>query len=303
MPSEPFPIYQVSRDASFGTETMGTKGKFWWRDDDGGHWLFKFGRPDTGEHWAEKVVAHFAELLQVPAARVELAECDGKLGTIGRSFADEATMVHGNELLQAVDSTYPVHEIYGVRDHTVQNVLGVLERVQPPATVADLPSAADWFVGYLLLDAITLNTDRHHENWAVLDMADGRRVLAPSYDHASSLGRELSDEERRDRLTTRDKRRNLEGYTGRARSGLYLDHLSAKACHPTDAFLKAAELRPTAAAVWLARLREVRDDAWREVIDRVPDTAITPTARQLATKLILSTTSALLANTTNDHDT
>ncbi len=139
MPSEPFPIYQVSRDASFGTETMGTKGKFWWRDDDGGHWLFKFGRPDTGEHWAEKVVAHFAELLQVPAARVELAECDGKLGTIGRSFADEATMVHGNELLQAVDSTYPVHEIYGVRDHTVERAWGLGAGAATPA--ATMPRA------------------------------------------------------------------------------------------------------------------------------------------------------------------
>lgn len=44
------------------------------------------------------------------------------------------------------------------------------------------------FAGYLILDALVNNTDRHHGNWAVTRGTDGAVHLAPSFDHASSLG-------------------------------------------------------------------------------------------------------------------
>jgi len=50
-----------------------------------------------------------------------------------------------------------------------------------------------------VLDAVIGNTDRHHENWGILLRRTKRRwmgMLAPTFDHASSLGRELRDETR-----------------------------------------------------------------------------------------------------------
>jgi hypothetical protein len=52
---------------------------------------------------------------------------------------------------------------------------------------------------YFVLDALICNTDRHHENWGFLmtyQPVDSENVndqlkMAPSFDHASSLGREL----------------------------------------------------------------------------------------------------------------
>ena len=58
---------------------------------------------------------------------------------------------------------------------------------------------------YLVLDAVIGNTDRHHENWGILRQRRGNvwyGFVAPSFDHASSLGRELLDS-RRDRLLKR----------------------------------------------------------------------------------------------------
>ena len=46
-------------------------------------------------------------------------------------------------------------------------------------------SAFESFTGYLTFDALVGNTDRHHENWAVLT---GSQSLAPTYDHGASLG-------------------------------------------------------------------------------------------------------------------
>ena len=142
--------------------------------------------------------------------------CDGLPGACAQSFLpDDSALVHGNELLQEVDQTYPVTELRGVSKHTVDAVFKQLFSVDPPVGSPSTLSAADCFVGYLLLDALIGNGDRHHENWAVIHDAATRR-LAPSYDHASSLGRELLDDARAIRLRGADRDRTVD----RNRSGV-----------------------------------------------------------------------------------
>jgi hypothetical protein len=72
------------------------------------------------------------------------------------------------------------------------------------------------FASYLVLDALIGNTDRHHMNWGVLDDPGSPRVLAPTFDHASSLGFLLSDEQRNLRLDTTDPRQTVEAYASRS---------------------------------------------------------------------------------------
>ncbi|MGK2874260.1 MAG: hypothetical protein ACSLEW_01300 [Nocardioides sp.] len=57
-------------------------------------------------------------------------------------------------------------------------------------------NAFDQFCGYLVLDALVANRDRHEENWGVLRDPAGRVTLAPSYDHGNSLGFNLQDDRR-----------------------------------------------------------------------------------------------------------
>ena len=73
---------------------------------------------------------------------------------------------------------------------------------------------------YLVLDALIGNTDRHHENWGMLRKRRGERwtgFIAPSFDHASSLGRELLDV-RRDRLLEENR---VNKYAERGRGAVY----------------------------------------------------------------------------------
>ena len=80
----------------------------------------------------------------------------------------------------------------------------------------DVHSAADLFCGYIVFDVLISNTDRHHQNWGVLAKREEGSAptltLAPTYDHGSSLGRELQDTERIQRLTGRDRRHSLSTY-------------------------------------------------------------------------------------------
>jgi serine/threonine protein kinase HipA of HipAB toxin-antitoxin module len=57
-----------------------------------------------------------------------------------------------------------------------------------PSDGSEYPSAFAQFTGYLVLDALIGHTDRHEENWGVIEGITGAKRLAPSFDHASSLG-------------------------------------------------------------------------------------------------------------------
>ena len=87
---------------------------------------------------------------------------------------------------------------YGQSKHTLANIwlaIGMLFEL-----FADAARKAKRLVAeYVVLDAQIGNTDRHHENWGVLvDLSEEsvRLTVAPSFDHAYSLGRELRDTRR-----------------------------------------------------------------------------------------------------------
>lgn len=181
-----------------------------------------------------------------------------------------------------------------------------LERsgAEPPAGL-ELPmgvnTAEDVFVGYLLLDALIGNTDRHHENWAVIESygIEAEELefylhLAPTYDHASSLGRNELDERREERLRTGDKGNSVEAYADRCASALYIDVNDRKPLRTIDAFRHASRLRPEAAEAWLARLNTVDETALVDLLAAVPRERCSGVAKEFATRILLHNRARLL---------
>lgn len=83
--------------------------------------------------------------------------------------------------------------------HSLRNSRSVLRPVGPPREWSgpDGDGASfGVFCGYLVLDGLIANTDRHEENWSVIRDAGGRIRLCASYDHATSLGFNLADAQR-----------------------------------------------------------------------------------------------------------
>jgi hypothetical protein len=80
--------------------------------------------------------------------------------------------------------------------HSLENIRVSLDGVDaPPGSPAGL-DAWDAFCGFLVLDALVSNRDRHEENWSVMRPLSGSDALAPAYDMESSLGFQLMDEKR-----------------------------------------------------------------------------------------------------------
>jgi hypothetical protein len=314
-----FPIVPVPLDASLRLEKVGSKEKFWYyrddlaEDDDPGDdrprpWLFKAIRPDKGEDWAEVVAARLCEYLGLPHAGYSLARWGETRGVVTRRLDDDReTLILGNVLLSGRDDAYPLVSGGGFL-RLPQHTIGlVLETLDDPALNIGLPpdwppprgivSASDLFVGYLLLDAYIGNTDRHDMNWAIIERLstdDAHRYLSPTFDHASSLGRELTDEGREERLRSRDRGRQLPAYLGRTRSALFEDTTQKRPMHTHEAFWAGAARREAAGRLWLDRLGDLTDDAEARLLQQVPDSHIAPVGREFAAGVLAANRANLL---------
>ena len=188
-------------------EPMGSRRKAWVRrpGDESHALLMKWARhnePQDGTApaiWAEIMAVQVADSLGVPCARVRLARAhDGTYATLARAAADEAAvlaghagradeLVHGNELLAVHNLDYDTQKRGKVEGYSLAAVQQALDGL---SSLVDGLTAFECFTGYLVLDALIANTDRHHENWGALAAA---RVLAPSFDHGTAWGFNLGD--------------------------------------------------------------------------------------------------------------
>lgn len=278
-------IIEVPSDAEPIKEQLGTKPKFWWEHPELGTVLFKEAREGTGEDWSEKIAAEIAGLLQIPCASVYLAKWRDRRGILTPNFVPKRGQLHhGNELLFGTIVDYPKDEQWRVPQHTVEAAMNALAR-QPCLAPCRSSQASSWqedFLGYLLLDALIGNSDRHHENWAIVRHERGQ-YLAPTYDHASSLGRELTDEKRLARLQTKDKNQTVQAYVERCRSGFYHD---GRTVSPLAAFTKGAKHHPLIANVWLERLSQLDFSSVVSVLDKVPEASMSRPSRDFALQVI-----------------
>jgi HipA-like C-terminal domain len=283
-----FIVIQVSPDAARVTETMGTKAKFWFHHPELCTCLFKSARPNTGEDWAEKIAAELCEALGLPHAKQELGIWQGQRGTVSPAMImpnDE--LIHGNDVLAGMVSSYPRQEIYNVSQHTLDIVLQAMSSpdIQIPLNwtpPSSIKSAVHTFIGYLLLDVWIGNGDRHHENWGLVSTSDRTIHLSPTYDHASSLGRELTDEKRLERL----QNKSIGAYLRKNYSAFYAQSGDRKSLTTLAAFQSAAEIHPQAAEAWLMQLSAISSDWVEQLLCRVPKDRMSLPAKEFVAQLL-----------------
>jgi hypothetical protein len=188
-----YEVVDITDWAADSDEELGARDKLWVSSepredspDDAPDALWKEGRPGEkvtearADLWAEKIAAEIAALMGVPAAKVDLAQRGGVSGVLSWRIA--GTLTHGNQLLSVIHPDYQAQAKGRVAGYDLASIQRALE---PYGGWSDSLGAFDCFAGLLVLDALIANTDRHHENWGIIEET-GR--LAPSYDHGASLG-------------------------------------------------------------------------------------------------------------------
>lgn len=253
------PVIDVSHLRAPGEEPLGARDKLWLAFDDAPEqpaMLWKAGRakglPEPGSDLvAEFIAARVAALMDIPAARVEFATRGSTRGVVSYHFCPGHRLVHGNELLPLMHPGYDPDKKGPNPGYNLESIMHVLRDYRGYGQGLD---AFDSFVGLLVFDALIGNTDRHHENWAVLEED---RALAPSYDHGAALGFNVPP----GRLGAPA----VAARRGRAR------HFPGKLTLVELAESGLGMIAPSAAEHWLARVGSVSQDAVERIVASVPE--------------------------------
>lgn len=232
------------------------------------HWLWKY-RQKTGDgsalaltDCAEVFTSRLAAAIGLPAAECRFAILDGELGLISRNVTPRRfTLNTGATYLPEVEgyerrANPDGGQMRRDEGYTLDAVEQILREVGPPPGIEGASGFAV-FAGYLVLDALVANGDRHPGNWAILEcQADGGRFLAPTYDHGSALGAGMTEVNRRDK--------NAEAFARKGRANPF----EPRGQLLVDLALEAVQR--SGASLWLERVAALEGDAIRETLEAPP---------------------------------
>jgi hypothetical protein len=288
---EKYQIYRIDPGLILDEQVEdGMLRKDWYLHPQLGKCLFKEAAPtqaiisDARTDWTEKVVNEIANLLGLPVARYELAT-----GYFGKStklvegvvsincVPTNAQVFTGEEFLTRILAC----NLDDPRQYTIENVLKALDLadVKVPSNwqqpIVGIDTGAKLFVGYMMLDCLVNNSDRHDHNWEV--MAVGERIeLVSSFDHGLSLG---STDEDEDKPTL-----SLADYVERYSQSCFQSGYNKLPA--LTVFECCAKLYPDAARIWQERLKRVTPAQIEEIFNRIPGGRITPIAAKFAIELL-----------------
>lgn len=271
-------------------EPGGSDANVWLIDPAGDGALFKpvvqkAGRRQ-GEDWAEKAVEQVAELLDVPHARIRMAVRGGHAGLLSYDLAPSRYELQaGAVLIGEVDD-----RLVPRAKERVGHNLDIIHRLLSGLPAVGMPegfTAYDQFCGYLMLDALVANRDRHEENWGVLRSPDGQVTLAPSFDHGNSLGFNLEDDRR---VLELDRDPTLSIWCRRG----FADRFEGRRKTTLVEFALEAFERSTRGVdeLWLRRLDSIPPSAWDDLVARIP--AMSAACRTFSVRLLTTNQRRLL---------
>lgn len=181
---------------------------------------------------------------------------------------------------------YDPSKMFKQSSHTLDNIFAALERVfpRPEAALAAKQRIAE----YMVLDALIGNTDRHHENWGLLVERTPKNMIvsvAPSFDHASSLGRELLDESIGNCRARLLKENRVGQYSEKAPGAIYWTIDDKKGVSPLELVRRAAQSHPELFRRAFSLLDKLEKEHLECIVRQVPLGWMSDVAREFAIKL------------------
>lgn len=283
-------------------EQMGTKDKFWFRDPadpEERDWLFKYPTPGTGQHWSEKIAYEISKHFGILTPRVELALFDGLQGSATISFTkvkrdrvfEQYELFHGNQVLSGFDNSYDAGKRWRQEKHTIDRIFDSIRSFTGNSSFSEY--CLQKLTEYLVFDALISNVDRHHENWGLLRKKIPKKNayrlrLAPSFDHASSLGRELQDSTGKQNRIRYIEDLGISKYIERAHGPIFIHEKDKKGPSPLDLVNWGRKNDKYEKYFFpaLLKVKSVKMDDINKILLSIPNDWITSTSRNFILSLV-----------------
>ena len=164
-------------------EGSGRSEKIWLKNPVNGQMgLFKYKKDlETKDHVSEKMASDLANLLDVPCAQVEIGTYQNREGSMSyliNKYNEE--LVEGIALINQYYPNYSAEKMY---DNSLQEYYSIRMLVKPIEKYGLLKE----LLKMLIFDYLIGNTDRHQNNWAIINKGNGVYTFSPLYDNSSSL--------------------------------------------------------------------------------------------------------------------
>lgn len=179
--------------------------------------MIKENRDYSMETWSEIIAYEVGSALGFNVLRYDFAIKDNRAGCISKNMVgDNESLVEGDSILTAYDSTYNPEDKKMYNKYTFQFVMSALRQH------GLYDDYAKDFVRILIFDSIIGNSDRHQSNWGFIQKVEVKRkemkgkglfsrknttfeiqktmTMTPIYDSGCCLGREFNEDQIKLRL-------------------------------------------------------------------------------------------------------
>lgn len=181
-----FSFWEKAEDIAEGS---GRSEKIWLTNPDTGQTgLFKFKKDKTTtDHFSECIASDIASLIGLPCAKIEVGTYNNREGSMSYNIKKPGqTLIEGVYCISSVYKNYDVKEL---KDHDT-NAHYSLEMIQ---TALEPFKLFDKFLPILIFDFLIGNSDRHQNNWALIEENRTYQICS-LYDNSSSLCAYINEE-------------------------------------------------------------------------------------------------------------
>lgn len=164
-------------------EGSGRSEKIWLKNQQTGQiGLFKYKKDVlTTDHVSEKLASDIARLVMLPCADVELGRYKGNQGSMSYLInARNEVLIEGISFINQIYPDYNAQEMYDKSVNEYYSLEMLVKTIEKYGLLTDL-------LKMLVFDYLIGNSDRHQNNWALIQDSNGNLKFSPLYDNSSSL--------------------------------------------------------------------------------------------------------------------